>query len=56
MTALEFLNKLTGILTKMNGEDIAYCEVYVADEDGYWKYPNVSIKNGDLVIYGQEEE
>ncbi len=52
MTALEFLAKLTGILTEMNGDDIADCEIYVADEDGDWKCPKISLENGDLCIYG----
>ena len=56
MTALEFLAKLTAILADFNADDIADCEIYVADEDGGWKCPKISLESGDLVIYGQEEE
>ena len=51
MTALEFLAKLTGVLSEMDGDDIADCEVYVSDEDENWGCPHISIENGDLIIY-----
>lgn len=52
MTALEFLEKLTGILKERDGEAIADCEIYVADEDGDWKCPNISVEDGNICIYG----
>ena len=52
MTILEFLAKLTAILASLDKEKIADCEVYVVDEDGDYKCPNISIENGDICIYG----
>lgn len=52
MTALEFLAKLTGVLDKMDPEQIADCEVYVNDEDGNGKCPCISIEHGNIYIYG----
>lgn len=52
MTALEFLAKLANILNEMNVEDLVDCEVYVADENGDWGCPHISIEHGDLIIYG----
>ncbi len=55
MTALEFLNKLTGILKEMDVDEIADCEVYVANEDGDYVCPNVSVEDGNIYIYGRRE-
>ena len=52
MTALEFLNKLTGILTKMDGEDIVDCEVLVYDGEGGEHEPCISVEDGYILIYG----
>ena len=53
MTALEFLNKLTGILTKMDGEDIAYCEVLVYNRERGEQEPCISVEDdGYILIYG----